>query len=107
MLLLIKTRKNSERWASIPHLRPGESGSREQVLPYHCVNRGSSGSCTENADVIYQKEVNTVDFFFNYCYFYYCFFFFLLLKALQSLEKEEGSVSACVLWVRELSCGLH
>lgn len=46
-------------------------------------------------------------FFFNYCYFYYCFFFFLLLKALQSLEKEEGSVSACVLWVRELSCGLH
>lgn len=35
------------------------------------------------------------------------FFFSLLLKALQSLEKEEGSVSACVLWVRELRCGLH
>lgn len=43
--------------------------------------------------------MNTVDFF-NYCYFYY-YYFFLLLKALQSLEEEEGSVSACVLWVRE------
>lgn len=35
-------RKNSERWALIPHARPGESGSREQVLPYHCVNSWSS-----------------------------------------------------------------
>jgi len=48
----------------------------------------------------------------EYCRFFliiaiFIIFFFLSLKALQSLEKEEGSVSACVLWVRELSCGLH
>lgn len=71
--------------------------------------------CTENANVIYQKEVNTVDFF-NYCYFFYYYYYvvdvivvvvvvFLLLKALQSWEEKEGSVCACVLWVREVSSG--
>lgn len=33
----------------------------------------SPGPCTENTTVIYQKEVNNVDYLFNYCYFYYCF----------------------------------
>lgn len=33
----------------------------------------SSGPCTENTTVIYQKEVNNVDYLFNYYYFYYCF----------------------------------
>lgn len=32
----------------------------------------SSGPCTENTTVIYPKEVNNVDYLFNYCYFYYC-----------------------------------
>lgn len=48
------------------------------TLPPHrpprlCVHRElSSGPCTENTTVIYPKEVNNVDYLFNYCYFYYC-----------------------------------
>lgn len=53
--------------------------------PCLCVHRElSSGPCTENTTVIYPKEVNNVDYLFNYCYFYYCF---LLLKALQLLVE--------------------
>lgn len=41
--------------------------------PRLCVHRElSSGPCTENTTVIYPKEVNNVDYLFNYCYFYYC-----------------------------------
>lgn len=70
--------------------------------------------CTENANVIYQKEVNTVDFLIIAIFYYYYYYVvvvvvvvvvFLLLKALQSWEEEEGSVCACVLWVREVSSG--
>lgn len=42
--------------------------------PCLCVHRElSSGPCTETTTVIYPKEVNNVDYLFNYCYFYYCF----------------------------------
>lgn len=64
MMLLIKwKRKNSERWALIPHSRPGEPGSREQVLPYHCVNRGSSW-------VMYRKCQCNIPKGSEYCRFF-------------------------------------
>lgn len=45
-----------------------------RLPPCLCVHRElSSGPCTENTPVIYQKEVNNVDYLFNYCYFYDCF----------------------------------
>lgn len=57
--------------------------------PCLCVHRElSSGPCTENTIVIYPKEVNNVDYLFNYCYFYYCC---PPLKALQLLEEEGRS----------------
>lgn len=47
---------------------------RSRLPPCLYVHRElSSGPCTENTTVIYQKEVNNVDYLFNYCYFYYCF----------------------------------
>lgn len=39
-----------------------------------------------NITVIYQKEVNNVDYLFNY---YYFIIVFLLLKALQLLVEEK------------------
>ncbi|XP_042659302.1 ras GTPase-activating protein nGAP isoform X2 [Tyto alba] len=58
-----KRKKNSEGWALIPHSRPGEPGSREQVLPYHCVNRGSPW-------VMYRKRRCNIPKGSEYCRFF-------------------------------------
>lgn len=51
-----------------------ETSEVDAFPPCLCVHRElSSGPCTETTTVIYQKEVNNVDYLFNYYYFYYCF----------------------------------
>lgn len=53
----------------------------------------SSGPCTENITVIYQKEVNNVDYLFNYYYFYYCFA--LVESTAVVIGGKVGTVTMC------------